>query len=67
MTICLPDYLFIALTGKHFISGSYDKTICVWDIETSKEKRCLPVKKLVSFLDSLAEEELLMVGFHDIG
>jgi pyrimidine and pyridine-specific 5'-nucleotidase len=63
----LTDYLFIALAGKHLSSSSYDETICVWDIETGKEKKCLPIKKPVSCLDLLVEEEVLMVGFHDIG
>lgn len=61
------DYLFITPAGKRLISGSYDETIRVWDIETGEEKRCLQVKKPVSCLDFLAEEEVFVVGFHDIG
>jgi pyrimidine and pyridine-specific 5'-nucleotidase len=63
----LTDDLFISLAGKRLISGSYDETIRVWDIETGEEKRCLQVKKPVSCLDFLAEEEVFVVGFHDIG
>ena len=30
-------------------------------------KKCLPVKKPVSCVDFLAEEEVFVVGFHDVG
>ncbi|KAG8777505.1 hypothetical protein FRC15_011287 [Serendipita sp. 397] len=57
----------LLLKGKRLISGSYDETIRVWDIETGEEKKCLQVQKAVSCLDFLAEEEVFAVGFHDIG
>lgn len=41
--------------GKRLISGSYDETIRVWDVETGQEKKCLQVKKPVSCLDFLPE------------
>ncbi|KAL4063831.1 hypothetical protein J3A83DRAFT_4378489 [Scleroderma citrinum] len=53
--------------GKRLISGSYDETIRFWDIETGEMKRCLQVKKPVSCVDFLAEEEVFVVGFHDVG
>ncbi|KZV83567.1 hypothetical protein EXIGLDRAFT_777445 [Exidia glandulosa HHB12029] len=55
------------LRGKRLISGSYDETIRVWDVETGQEKKCLQVKKPVSCLDFLPEEEVFVVGFHDVG
>ena len=55
------------LRGKRLISGSYDETIRFWDIETGEMKKCLPVKKPVSCVDFLAEEEVFVVGFHDVG
>ena len=57
----------LLLRGKRLISGSYDATIRVWDIETGEMKKCLPVKKPVSCVDFLAEEEVFVVGFHDVG
>ncbi|OCH85966.1 hypothetical protein OBBRIDRAFT_738919 [Obba rivulosa] len=57
----------LLLRGKRLISGSYDETIRFWDIETGEMKKCLQVKKPVSCLDFLAEEEVFVVGFHDVG
>ncbi|KAL1744912.1 WD40-repeat-containing domain protein [Schizophyllum fasciatum] len=57
----------LLLRGKRLISGSYDETIRFWDIETGEMKKCLPVKKPVSCVDFLAEEEVFVVGFHDVG
>ncbi|KAH7890529.1 WD40-repeat-containing domain protein [Phlebopus sp. FC_14] len=57
----------LLLRGKRLISGSYDETIRFWDIETGEMKRCLQVKKPVSCVDFLAEEEVFVVGFHDVG
>ncbi|KAF8532356.1 hypothetical protein JB92DRAFT_2824454 [Gautieria morchelliformis] len=49
------------------ISGSYDETIRFWDITTGDEKKCLRVKKPVSCINLLSEEEVIVVGFHDVG
>lgn len=57
----------LLLRGKRLISGSYDETIRFWDIETGEMKRCLQVKKPVSCVDFLADEEVFVVGFHDVG
>ncbi|KAI6040715.1 hypothetical protein EDC04DRAFT_3110694 [Pisolithus marmoratus] len=57
----------LLLRGKRLISGSYDETIRFWDIETGEMKKCLQVKKPVSCFDFLAEEEVFVVGFHDVG
>ncbi|KAH9849420.1 hypothetical protein C2E23DRAFT_888359 [Lenzites betulinus] len=57
----------LLLRGKRLISGSYDETIRFWDIETGEMKKCLHVKKPVSCVDFLAEEEVFVVGFHDVG
>lgn len=57
----------LLLKGKRLISGSYDETIRFWDITTGEEKKCLQVKKPVSCIDFLAEEEVFVVGFHDVG
>ncbi|KAG6331826.1 hypothetical protein ID866_7263 [Astraeus odoratus] len=57
----------LLLRGKRLISGSYDETIRFWDIETGEMKKCLAVKKPVSCVDFLAEEEVFVVGFHDVG
>ncbi|KAF8629484.1 hypothetical protein AX15_003417 [Amanita polypyramis BW_CC] len=57
----------LLLRGKRLISGSYDETIRFWDVETGECKKCLPVKKPVSCVDFLAEEEVFVVGFHDVG
>ncbi|OJA10850.1 hypothetical protein AZE42_06129 [Rhizopogon vesiculosus] len=54
-------------SSKRLISGSYDETIRFWDIETGEMKKCLQVKKPVSCVDFLAEEEVFVVGFHDVG
>lgn len=55
----------LLLKDKRLISGSYDETIRIWDIETGVEKRCLNVGKAVSCIE--AEGEVLAVGFHDMG
>ncbi|EGN94599.1 hypothetical protein SERLA73DRAFT_163115 [Serpula lacrymans var. lacrymans S7.3] len=57
----------LLLRGKRLISGSYDETIRFWDIETGEMKKCIQVKKPVSCVDFLAEEEVFVVGFHDVG
>ncbi|KAM6494830.1 WD40-repeat-containing domain protein [Amanita muscaria] len=57
----------LLLRGKRLISGSYDETIRFWDVETGECKKCLQVKKPVSCVDFLAEEEVFVVGFHDVG
>ncbi|KAF9233768.1 hypothetical protein BU15DRAFT_90225 [Melanogaster broomeanus] len=57
----------LLLRGKRLISGSYDETIRFWDIETGEMMKCLQVKKPVSCVDFLAEEEVFVVGFHDVG
>ncbi|KAF8532363.1 WD40-repeat-containing domain protein [Gautieria morchelliformis] len=57
----------LLLKGKRLISGSYDETIRFWDITTGEEKKCLQVKKPVSCIDFLSEEEVFVVGFHDVG
>ncbi|KAI5118372.1 hypothetical protein M0805_008700 [Coniferiporia weirii] len=57
----------LLLRGKRLISGSYDETIRFWDIETGEMKKCLQVKKPVSCIDFLLEEEVFVVGFHDVG
>lgn len=57
----------LLLRGKRLISGSYDETIRFWDIETGEMKKCLSVKKPVSCVDFLSEEEVFVVGFHDVG
>ncbi|KAH9006452.1 hypothetical protein EDB86DRAFT_2874152 [Lactarius hatsudake] len=57
----------LLLRGKRLISGSYDETIRFWDIETGEMKKCLQVKKPVSCVDFLLEEEVFVVGFHDVG
>ncbi|KIJ49092.1 hypothetical protein M422DRAFT_74705 [Sphaerobolus stellatus SS14] len=57
----------VLLKGNRLISGSYDETIRFWDVTTGEEKKCLQVKKPVSCIDFLAEEEVFVVGFHDVG
>ncbi|KAF7419289.1 hypothetical protein PC9H_001876 [Pleurotus ostreatus] len=57
----------LLLRGKRLISGSYDETIRFWDVETGEMKKCLQVKKPVSCIDWLLEEEVFVVGFHDVG
>ncbi|KAH8103344.1 hypothetical protein BXZ70DRAFT_1054992 [Cristinia sonorae] len=57
----------LLLRGKRLISGSYDETIRFWDVETGEMKKCLQVKKPVSCVDFLIEEEVFVVGFHDVG
>ncbi|KAI0317825.1 WD40-repeat-containing domain protein [Amylostereum chailletii] len=57
----------LLLRGKRLISGSYDETIRFWDIETGEMKKCLQVKKPVSCVDFLSDEEVFVVGFHDVG
>ena len=54
-------------SGKRLISGSYDETIRFWDVDTGEMKKCLQVKKPVSCVDFLAEDEVFVVGFHDVG
>lgn len=57
----------LLLRGNTLISGSYDSTIRFWDPTTGVEKKRLDVKKPVSCVDFLAEEEVFVVGFHDVG
>ncbi|KAG6836951.1 hypothetical protein H0H93_000591 [Arthromyces matolae] len=68
----------LLLRGKRLISGSYDETIRVWELSgvegelggAELEAKCvkvLSVKKPVSCVDFLVEEEIFVVGFHDVG
>ncbi|KAG6815934.1 hypothetical protein H0H87_010094 [Tephrocybe sp. NHM501043] len=70
----------LLLRGKRLISGSYDETIRFWDLSPQdggaaggagagggREVKCLRVKKPVSCVDWLVEEEVFVVGFHDVG
>ncbi|VDB88449.1 unnamed protein product [Peniophora sp. CBMAI 1063] len=57
----------LLLRGKRLISGSYDESIRFWDVTTGQCTRVLQVKKPVSCVDFLAEEEVFVVGFHDVG
>ncbi|KAG6914496.1 hypothetical protein DXG01_016943 [Tephrocybe rancida] len=62
----------LLLKSKRLISGSYDETIRFWDLDKDKkggmeEVKCLRVKKPVSCVDWLVEEEVFVVGFHDVG
>lgn len=34
---------------------------------TGEEKKCLKVGKVVSCVDCLVDEEVFVVGFHDVG
>ena len=36
-------------------------------METGEEKKCLRVGKVVSCVDCLVDEEVFVVGFHDVG
>ena len=36
-------------------------------METGEEKKCLRVGKVVSCVDRLVDEEVFVVGFHDVG
>ncbi|KZO96049.1 hypothetical protein CALVIDRAFT_598732 [Calocera viscosa TUFC12733] len=54
------------LRGKRLISGSYDETVRVWDLESGVQTKELRVKA-VSCLDMLPDEEVFAVGFHDVG
>ncbi|KAH9177645.1 hypothetical protein EDB89DRAFT_2064605 [Lactarius sanguifluus] len=49
------------------VQPSFYATIRFWDIETGEMKKCLQVKKPVSCVDFLLEEEVFVVGFHDVG
>ena len=57
----------LLLRGNRLISGSYDETIRFWDMTTGEEKKCLKVGKVVSCVDCLVDEEVFVVGFHDVG
>ena len=57
----------LLLRGNRLISGSYDETIRFWDMKTGEEKKCLKVGKVVSCVDCLVDEEVFVVGFHDVG
>ena len=57
----------LLLRGNRLISGSYDETIRFWDMNTGEEKKCLKVGKVVSCVDYLVDEEVFVVGFHDVG
>ncbi|EJT99849.1 hypothetical protein DACRYDRAFT_117488 [Dacryopinax primogenitus] len=54
------------LRGTRLFSGSYDETVRVWDLTSGEVVKELKVKA-VSCLESLAEEEVFAVGFHDVG
>lgn len=36
-------------------------------MSTGEEKKCLKVGKVVSCVDCLVDEEVFVVGFHDVG
>ena len=36
-------------------------------MKTGEEKKCLRVGKVVSCVDCLVDEEVFVVGFHDVG
>jgi len=36
-------------------------------MKTGKEKKCLKVGEVVSCVDYLVDEEVFVVGFHDVG
>ena len=36
-------------------------------MKTGEEKKCLKVGKVVSCVDCLVDEEVFVVGFHDVG
>ncbi|KAF7971145.1 hypothetical protein HWV62_21952 [Athelia sp. TMB] len=57
----------LLLRGSRLISGSYDGTIRFWDVEGGREVKKIEVKKPVSCVDWLVEEEVFVVGFHDVG
>ena len=48
------------------INGTYDVTIRFWDMKTGEEKKYLRLGK-VSCVDCLVDEEVFVVGFHDVG
>ncbi|KAF8333434.1 WD40-repeat-containing domain protein [Cantharellus anzutake] len=54
------------LKGNILLSGSYDETIRLWDIDTGEQLKCLQVKA-VSCVDYLEDHEVFAVGFHDVG
>ncbi|KZP08583.1 WD40 repeat-like protein [Athelia psychrophila] len=60
----------LLLRGQRLISGSYDGSIRFWDLagaEPGREVKKIEVKKPVSCVDWLVDEEVFVVGFHDVG
>ncbi|KAF9012264.1 WD40 repeat-like protein [Hymenopellis radicata] len=60
----------LMLRGRRLVSGSYDETIRFWELPErglAECKKVLRVGKVVSCLDWLIEEEVFVVGFHDVG
>ncbi|KAF8310300.1 hypothetical protein DL93DRAFT_1665994 [Clavulina sp. PMI_390] len=56
----------LKLRGNKLLSGSYDETIRLWNIDTGEQEKCVKVKA-VACIDYLVEHEVFAVGFHDIG
>ncbi|KAJ3915399.1 hypothetical protein F5877DRAFT_48654 [Lentinula edodes] len=57
----------LTLRGRRLISGSYDESIRFWELPERGCKKVLKVGKVVSCVDWLIEEEVFVVGFHDVG
>ncbi|KAJ3777896.1 hypothetical protein FB446DRAFT_762077 [Lentinula raphanica] len=63
----------LTLRGRRLISGSYDESIRFWELpergalKSAECKKVLKVGKVVSCVDWLIEEEVFVVGFHDVG
>ncbi|KAG7095256.1 hypothetical protein E1B28_006029 [Marasmius oreades] len=70
----------LMLRGRRLVSGSYDESIRFWELPERQEvgvglgkngmaecKKVLKVGKVVSCLDWLIDEEVFVVGFHDVG
>ncbi|KAJ3759396.1 hypothetical protein EV360DRAFT_94165 [Lentinula raphanica] len=60
----------LTLRGRRLISGSYDESIRFWELPergSAECKKVLKVGKVVSCVDWLIEEEVFVVGFHDVG
>ncbi|KAJ4474259.1 hypothetical protein J3R30DRAFT_3376742 [Lentinula aciculospora] len=60
----------LTLRGRRLISGSYDESIRFWELPergAAECKKVLKVGKVVSCVDWLIEEEVFVVGFHDVG
>ncbi|KAL0575434.1 hypothetical protein V5O48_006550 [Marasmius crinis-equi] len=70
----------LMLRGRRLVSGSYDESIRFWELPERQEvgvgigakgmaecRKVLKVGKVVSCLDWLIDEEVFVVGFHDVG